>query len=120
MRRSGLCRCRAETALARGEFVVRVSHQVDAQAFATLAGVLSSIESPDEMRQFLRELLTPGEIRDITLRWTLLELLAGGVPQRKIAEDLQISLCKITRGSKIMKQRGAVTARVLREARTKE
>jgi TrpR family trp operon transcriptional repressor len=54
------------------------------------------------------------------LRWTLLELLAGGVPQRKIAEDLQISLCKITRGSKIMKQRGAVTARVLRERRTKE
>ena len=97
---------------------MRGSHQADAQAFAELAGVLAAIGEPGEMRQFVRELLTPGEIRDITLRWKLLGLLADGVPQRRIAEDLQVSLCKITRGSRIMKQKGAVSARVLRERRT--
>jgi len=99
---------------------VRASHNVDPRAFATIAEVLSSINDPLEMRRFLGELLTPGEIRDITLRWTLLERLAEGTPQRRIAEELQISLCKITRGSRIMKQKGAVTARVLEKRAVRE
>jgi len=96
----------------------RAKHAVDRKAFAAVAEVLADIDSPTEMREFLNELLTPGEIRDITLRWKLLELLADGVPQRKIAEDLKISLCKITRGSRILKQRGAVTGRVLHDERS--
>lgn len=95
--------------------MVRTKQKMDdGRAFETVAGVLVSITSSQEMRAFLNELLTPGEVYDITLRWKLLELLAAGVPQRKIAEKLKISLCKITRGSKILKQKGAVTARVLR------
>ncbi len=94
--------------------MVRAKQEVDVRAFETVAGVLASITSPQEMRAFLTELLTPGEVYDITLRWKLLELLAAGVPQRKIAENLKISLCKITRGSKILKKKGAVTSRVLR------
>ncbi len=92
---------------------MRVNHKLDPRALAAIADVLASITSPAEMSRFLEELLTPGEVRDITLRWRLLELLAGGKPQRKIAEELQISLCKITRGSRILKQKGAVTAKVL-------
>lgn len=92
---------------------MRANHKLDPKALAAVAGVLASITSPAEMSRFLEELLTPGEVRDITLRWKLLELLSHGVPQRKIAEDLQISLCKITRGSRILKQKGAVTAQVL-------
>jgi len=94
--------------------MVRSKHEVDLRAFETVTEVLASITSAKEMRQFLVELLTPGEVRDITLRWRLLELLAEGVTQRRIAEELKISLCKITRGSKIMKQQGAVAARVLK------
>ncbi len=92
---------------------MRANHKLDPKALAAVAEVLASIRSPEEMGRFLEELLTPGEVRDITLRWRLLEQLAQGVPQRKIAEELQISLCKITRGSRILKQKGAVTARVL-------
>lgn len=94
--------------------MVRSKQEMDVRAFETVCGVLVSITSPGEMRAFLNELLTPGEVSDITLRWKLLELLAEGVSQRKIAEELKISLCKITRGSKILKQKGAVTARVLK------
>ncbi len=93
--------------------MVRAKHKFDAKALDAVSEVLVSITSAEEMRCFLKELLTPGEVRDITLRWRLLEQLAAGVTQRKIAEELRISLCKITRGSKILKQKGAVTARVL-------
>lgn len=92
---------------------MRTKHTVDERVFERVAGILASIESSEEMRTFLKELLTPGEVRDITLRWRLLERLSEGVTQRRIAEELRISLCKITRGSKILKQRGAVTARLL-------
>lgn len=99
---------------------MRATHKLDPKALAAVAVVLASIKSPEEMSRFLGELLTPGEVRDITLRWKLLEMLSQGVPQRKIAEELQISLCKITRGSRILKQKGAVTARVLDKAAAKE
>ena len=92
---------------------MRTKHTVDERVFERVAGILASIESSKEMRMFLKELLTPGDVLDITLRWRLLERLSEGVTQRRIAEELRISLCKITRGSKILKQRGAVTARLL-------
>jgi len=99
---------------------LRASHPIDERAFAEFAQVLSSIQTADDMRQFLRELLTPGEIRDIALRWKLLEMLADGRSQRVISESLQVSLCKITRGSKILKQSGGVAARLLRLRRQAE
>ncbi len=93
---------------------MRKKQPIDMSAFDRLVEVFVSIKSQDSMCKFLKELLTPGEMRDITLRWMLLERLVDGVTQRKIAKDLKISLCKITRGSKILKQDGSVTARVLK------
>jgi TrpR family trp operon transcriptional repressor len=92
---------------------MRTKHTVDERVFERVAGILASIESPDEMSAFLERTVDTGEVRDITLRWRLLERLSEGVTQRRIAEELRISLCKITRGSKILKQQGAVTTRLL-------
>jgi len=65
---------------------------------------------PAEVEAFLRELLTPGEFHDLALRWELVELLAAGVSQRTVAARLGISLCKITRGARIMKKRNGIVA----------
>ena len=40
-------------------------------------------------------------------------LLQAGVPQRRIAEELGISLCKITRGSRILKRPQGVIRGIL-------
>ena len=96
--------------------MARAKQNIDTGALKRIVKVLVSINSPTEMRRFLKELLTDGEVLDITLRWRLLELLAQGVSQRKIAADLKISLCKITRGSRILRQSSAVTARVLKQS----
>lgn len=95
---------------------MRVRRGMDAEAFQAVAEVLAEITSVEEMRRFLDELLTEGELRDITLRWRLLEQLQEGMTQRKIAERLKISLCKITRGSRILKKKGSVAARLLRKS----
>lgn len=92
----------------------RRHNKLDHHALEIVAAALASITSPEEMMQFLTDLLTPGELCDITLRWRLLDLLTQGMTQRKIADELQISLCKITRGSKILKRRKSVTAQIIK------
>ena len=65
------------------------------------------------MRKLLEELLTPGEREDIAKRWYLLKELYKGTTQRKIASDMEISLCKITRGSRILKQDDSAFRKIL-------
>lgn len=79
-----------------------------------LATVLAKIDDPETMAGFLEEILTPGEKKDITLRWRLLLDLYAGKTQREIAAQYGISLCKITRGSKILKKSASVTRGLLK------
>lgn len=65
------------------------------------------------MRVFLEEVLTPAERRDLGLRWELMWQLKKGIPQRQIAKNLGISLCKITRGAKILKQDNCISKEYL-------
>ncbi len=94
---------------------MRNKNRFDKSAFDRFCQALSSINTPEEVREFLTEVLTDNERLDVSLRWHLMELLETGLSQRKIAEQLKISLCKITRGSKILKKAKSVTSRKLKE-----
>lgn len=65
------------------------------------------------MLKLFEELFTPSEQKDLALRWDLMKDLYRGIPQREIAANHGISLCKITRGSKILKQKGSYCRRIL-------
>ena len=88
------------------------------EALARFAAAAASVTVRAEMETFLAELLTPNELHDLVLRWELLELLEEGVSQRQVAAALGISLCKITRGAKILKRAGSVSARVLKHMKS--
>ena len=81
--------------------------------FDRLAEAIASLRQPAKIASFLQELLTPGELHDLGLRWELVELLAVGMSQRQIAAKLGISLCKITRGAKILKKRNGTVAELV-------
>ena len=87
------------------------------EALVRFAAAAALVTDPRELETFLSELLTPTELHDLVLRWELLELLEQGVSQRKVAAKLGISLCKITRGAKILKRSGSVAARVLAQVK---
>ena len=70
------------------------------------------------MRRLFSEMFTVSELRDLSLRWRLMKMLDAGITQREIARSLRISLCKITRGSRVIKQPGAVVTRLLRMVAT--
>lgn len=76
---------------------------------------LAENDDEKEIIRFLKSLLTPAELKSIASRWQIVKLLDLGVPQRKIAKDLHLSLCKITRGSKELKKRNSILKRAIRQ-----
>ena len=78
-----------------------------------LAAALAATNDIILIKAFLRRLLTPRETADIAARWALVKALEQKIPQRKIAKTLGISLCKITRGSREMKNPDQAFQRML-------
>jgi TrpR family trp operon transcriptional repressor len=70
------------------------------------------------MDRFLSEILTPAELHDLALRWELMNKLSQGDSQRQIASELGISLCKITRGAKILKDMQSISRKFLAEKKS--
>lgn len=70
--------------------------------YKELYELFASIKTPAEARLLLEDMETPQEIDVLAQRWQLIQQLLQGKPQRKIAEDLGISISKITRGSTML------------------
>jgi TrpR family trp operon transcriptional repressor len=69
-----------------------------------IAGLLAETTNKNLILEFMESILTPAELEAISSRWELVKMLDQGVSQRKIARELHLSLCKITRGSKELKK----------------
>lgn len=78
-----------------------------------LAAVFLRVRTRDDMERFLEEVFTRRELRDLGLRWRLMVMLRRGRTQRRIAADLGISLCKITRGARVLKDTRSVVRRLI-------
>jgi TrpR family trp operon transcriptional repressor len=80
---------------------------------AEMANALSKANDPELIEGFLYSIFTPSEADEIAKRWALVKDLAKGRPQREIAKDLGLSLCKITRGSRELKKEDSPFKRML-------
>ena len=78
-----------------------------------LASALAAAEDPLLIKDFLCRLLSPAEVADVAARWALVKALEQKTPQREIAKTLGISLCKITRGSREMKNPSQAFQKIL-------
>jgi TrpR family trp operon transcriptional repressor len=78
-----------------------------------MSRTLAAIREPELIESFLRCLLTPAETADIAARRALVNALDQGQPQREIAKDLGVSLCKITRGSRELKKKNSAFRRIM-------
>jgi TrpR family trp operon transcriptional repressor len=93
----------------------RIKKRAGGSGIEWIVEVLCRIENRQEMERFLSEILTPAELQDLTLRWELMRKLSLGVPQRQIASELGVSLCKITRGAKVLKNLESISRKLLAE-----
>lgn len=70
-----------------------------------LSEILLDIDSKEKLESFLSDILTEKEKKDIVERFILMDEISQGISQRQIAKDRGLSLCKITRGSKMLKKK---------------
>lgn len=84
------------------------------QSIEELSALLSKM-SQKEINNFLHEILTDSEISDLSKRWRILKLLDRNFTQRDVAKELGVSLCKVTRGAKILKNSNAITRKMIKE-----
>lgn len=80
-----------------------------------LIDIFTRTNNYEQMQKLFEELFTQREKYDFALRWRLMKDLHVGKTQRDIAHDLGISLCKITRGSKILKDPESQMNTILQE-----
>ncbi len=71
---------------------------------SSIARVIAQMRDPKAVERLLRELLTKSEEERLSLRWDIVRLLSEGKSQRKVAQELGVSLCKITRGARQLKR----------------
>lgn len=79
-----------------------------------ISNVLSKINDAEFIERLFDELFTEKELRNLSSRWEIVKLLDKGVTQRKIAKDLHLSLCNITRGSKELNKKDSAMKRILK------
>ncbi len=84
------------------------------QSIEELSALLSKM-TQKEINNFLHEILTDSEISDLSKRWRILKLLDRNFTQRDVAKELGVSLCKVTRGAKILKNSNAITRKMIKE-----
>ncbi len=92
---------------------MRIDDPAVAENLDELSRAIAAAGDSGLIAAFLRSLLTPAELADIAARWALVKALDQAIPQREIARELGLSLCKITRGSRELKKTDSPFRRML-------
>lgn len=88
-------------------------NQITEEALNDLVAEMARLDNPADILGLFQDLLTPTERQTLALRWLICQRLLQGVPQRTIAAEFGVSLCKITRGSSEMRKPNSVAKRIL-------
>lgn len=75
-------------------------HTSTVKQIKSLANTILKIKTPLEMSDFLEGILTPQEIIELAQRIEIVKLLKVGMPQRKIAVKVGVSIATVSRGSR--------------------
>ncbi len=78
-----------------------------------ISRILSRLDNARIIEDFLISILTDNEAKNISSRWEIIKRIEQGISQRKIASELHLSLCKITRGSRELKKTNSVLKKIL-------
>ena len=79
-----------------------VTPRQEALAERNLCVALAALETPDEVRAFLRDLCTPAEIQAMADRWAVVDPLKRAVPYREIHRLTGVSVTTIGRVARFL------------------
>ena len=67
-----------------------------------LAAALNSLETDEEVRNFLLDLCTPAELQALVDRWQVVRLLEQGLPYRQIHDMTGVSVTTVGRVARFL------------------
>ena len=67
----------------------------------------------EDFEKLLFEIFSKDELETLEKRWRILKMLNSSCTQRQIAKELNVSLCKVTRGAKILKEKNSIVKKFL-------
>lgn len=80
-----------------------------------LVAILARISKDKDLtHEFLKDLFTPAEYRDIATRWQIVKRLQKGETHADIAQSLHVGVATVTRGSRELSDWNGGFQRVLR------
>ena len=88
---------------------------VDKKSFLEIVHAFQTLCLEDDVKNFMLDLFTEAELATLSKRWCILKLLKKGFSQRAVAKDLNVGLCKITRGAKILKNNKPIVIKFLKD-----
>ncbi len=68
-----------------------------------LIEVMLKLKTKKELLDFLRGILTPKELNQLSTRLQIVKLLKNGMNQQNIAKSLGVGIATVTRGSRELK-----------------
>ncbi len=80
-----------------------------------LVAIIAKISKDQELtHEFLKDLFTPAEYRDVGTRWQIVKRLRKGDTHADIAQSLHVGVATVTRGSRELSDWNGGFQRVLR------
>lgn len=79
-----------------------VTPRQEALAERNLCVAISALQTPEEVRAFLRDLCTPAEIQAMADRWAVVDPLKRAVPYREIHRLTGVSVTTIGRVARFL------------------
>ena len=76
--------------------------------------VIKNLHSEREIAGFFSDVFTETELKTLSKRWRILKMLSEGKTQREISKQLKVSLCKVTRGAKILKDSKSIVTKYIK------
>lgn len=89
---------------------------MDAQT-RSFCSLFLKLKSPQEVKQFLDDLLTPAELKTVIERWEIIKRLAAGKSQRQVRDELKTGIMTVTRGAAALKKGSGGFAMMLKKYR---
>lgn len=63
----------------------------------SLATAIASLKKEEDLLNFLRDLCTTDELKELSERWNIVQLLGKGYSYREIAKKTEVSTTTVTR-----------------------
>jgi len=89
-------------------------NSLDTKSLTELIKVFKLLNTEEDVTNFMLDIFTEAELVTLSKRWRILEMLSQGKSQRTIAKELNVGLCKVTRGAKILKNNESVVNNFLK------